>query len=124
MCVTICRRWMSRRRWMRWPKRSRLRFRSRRSTESRRMVIETCQEVVYISGWLGTNQWPVIKTTAAQIYERYPQGIVIDLSGVQWISEEGERTLIAAMDDIESQDLPFALVNLSSSVQTTLTTSV
>jgi anti-anti-sigma regulatory factor len=88
------------------------------------MVIENCREVIYVTGTLCANQWPAIKTLAILVSLRYPEGVVIDFSGVRWVSMSGESTLIAAMDDIEQQDLPFALVNLSSSVQTTLTTSV
>jgi anti-anti-sigma regulatory factor len=76
------------------------------------MVIETSREVVYVSGSLCANQWPVIKTTACLVYEEYPGGVVIDFSGVRYLSEMGEHTFIEAAADIERHRLPFFLTKL------------
>src|ERR1051325_1140985 len=99
MCATTFRSGMSRRRWMRWPKRSPRRCLRRRLPETGTMVIENCNEVVYVTGLLGTNQWPAIKTTATLVALSYPEGVVIDFSGVHWASQSGESTLEAALDD-------------------------
>ena len=76
------------------------------------MVIETNREVVYVSGSLCANQWPVIKTTACLVCEEHPGGVVIDFSGVRYLSEMGEHTFIEAAADIERHRLPFFLTKL------------
>jgi len=88
------------------------------------MVIEDKNQVVYVSGSLRIDQWPVIRTTAFLVYERYPLGIIIDFSGVRWVSSAGESTLIAAINEIEQHSLPFTLVTFSSTTEALLSPSV
>ena len=86
------------------------------------MFIESRNNIVCVSGSLRSNQWHVIRTSACCVYELYPLGIVIDFSGVRWISAAGENTLIAAIDEIELHRLPFLLLNFSSDVDPLLST--
>jgi anti-anti-sigma regulatory factor len=88
------------------------------------MVVEDRRQIVYVSGSLRANQWPVIRTTAYLVYERYPLGVAIDFSGVRWVSAAGESTLIAALHEIEQHTLPFTLLNFSSAVEPLLSASV
>src|SRR5262249_27802956 len=88
------------------------------------MVIETRHEVVYISGSISTDLWPAIRTTASLVAESFPDRVVIDFSEVQWISRSGEITLAAALEEIEQNQLPFVLVNLSSEMLDLLPVSV
>ena len=88
------------------------------------MVIEHRRHVVYVSGSLCSNQWPVIRTTAFLILEQYPTGIVINFTEAQWASAAGESTLVAAMNEIERHNLPFVLLNFSSSSDPVLSASV
>ncbi len=78
------------------------------------MVIEDRNHIVYVSGALRSDHWPVIRTTAYIVYQRHPPGVVIDFSGVRLLHSGGERTLIAAIDEIERRHLPFTLLNVSS----------
>ena len=88
------------------------------------MVVESRNHVVYVSGSLRCNQWPVIRTTAFLVYECSPLRVIIDFSGVRWVSAEGESTLIAALHEIEQHSLPFTLLNFSSAVEPLLSASV
>ena len=81
------------------------------------MVIESRHRVIYVSGALRSNQWQVIRTTAAQVYDHYRTDVLIDLSGVRWVTAAGESTFVSALNDIEAGDLPFVLVNFSPLVE-------
>lgn len=82
------------------------------------MVIEKRKEVVYISGSLRSNQWPVIRTTAYLAYEEHPEGIVLDFSRVLAVSEKGEITFLAAAEEIVRCNLPFHLRQVPARVRT------
>ena len=56
------------------------------------MFIESRNNIVCVSGSLRSNQWHVIRTSACCVYELYPLGIVIDFSGVRWISPAPHET--------------------------------
>lgn len=88
------------------------------------MVIEERAHLVFVSGSLRTNQWPVIRTTAYLVFHRNPLGIVIDLSGVRWVTAAGESTLTAAIEEIERDRLPFVLLNVTSAVEPLLSPCV
>ena len=88
------------------------------------MVIEDRRQIIYVSGSLRSNQWPVIRTTAHLVFEHYPLGIAIDFSGVRWVSAAGEATIVAAMNEIDDHNLPFALLNFSSVVEPLISHSV
>ena len=66
----------------------------------------------------------MIRTSALLLFELYPLGIVIDFSGVKWVSAQGEYTIVAAIDEIERQQLPFLMLNLSASVAPQLSSHV
>src|SRR5947209_101272 len=109
---------------MRLPKKWRRRYPTLTPQDTRHMVIESRNNIVCVSGSLRSNQWQVIRTSAFLAYERYPLGIVIDFSGVRWVSAAGEGTLVAAIDEIEQRRLPFALLNVSSAVEPQLSPHV
>ncbi len=88
------------------------------------MVIEIRDNVVCVSGSLRGNQWAVIRTSAFLAFELHPLGIVIDFSGVKWISAAGESTLITAIDEIELHRLPFVLLNVLPAVSPLLSSSL
>lgn len=81
------------------------------------MVIESHDDVVYISGSMCVNHWPAILATAYLVYERHPLGVVIDCSGVSFVSQTGAQTFIDALQHIEAEHLCFALVSIPASVQ-------
>ena len=80
------------------------------------MIIETDQEVIYISGALRANHWPAIRTTAYLVYASYPLGVTLDFAGIQCVSPMGEATFANALADIERHALPFALAYVPSEV--------
>ncbi len=84
--------------------------------EKRNVIIETDQEVIYISGALRANHWPAIRTTAYLVYASYPLGVTLDFAGIQCVSPMGEATFANALADIERHALPFALAYVPSDV--------
>ena len=88
------------------------------------MVIEERHNVVAVSGALTRSQWPIIRTTAFLVYERIGSGVIIDFSGVRWLSSAGESTLIDAMNEIERCRLPFTILTVSNSAAALLSDSV
>jgi nucleotide-binding universal stress UspA family protein/anti-anti-sigma regulatory factor len=66
------------------------------------MIIETKDDVVQLSGSLHKNQWMTIKAAANLLLHAHPQGIIVDCSHLETISEDGAKTFLEAMRDIEA----------------------
>jgi anti-anti-sigma regulatory factor len=81
------------------------------------MVIEACEDVVYVSGALHTNHWSAIKNMVDLISAGYPCGVMVDFGNVTFFSKLGIMTFSEALCDIENRGLPITLVNLPPSIQ-------
>src|SRR5256885_3955815 len=66
------------------------------------MIVATKDDCVHLSGSLVKNQWLFIKAAAVDLITNHPQGIVIDCSELEHISEEGAKTFLDAMRDIQA----------------------
>jgi anti-anti-sigma regulatory factor len=66
------------------------------------MIVATKDDCVHLSGSLVKNQWLFIKAAAVDLLTNHPQGIVIDCSELEHISEEGAKTFLDAMKDIQA----------------------
>ena len=66
------------------------------------MIVATKDDCVNLSGSLVKNQWLFIKAAAVDLLTNHPQGIVIDCSELEHISEEGAKTFLDAMKDIQA----------------------
>jgi len=66
------------------------------------MIVSTKDDVVRLSGSLVKNQWLTIKAAANLLMRSYPQGIVIDCSELTHVSEDGARTFLDAVRDIQA----------------------
>lgn len=66
------------------------------------MIIETRDDVVRLSGSLHKNQWMTIKAAANLLLQNHPEGIIIDCGNLEDISENGAKTFLEAMRDIEA----------------------
>src|SRR5579871_3810910 len=86
------------------------------------MIIETRGDVVRLSGTLHKNQWLTIRAAAGMLLHDHPQGIIVDCSQLQDISEDGAKTFLEAMRDIEAAKTRIIVVNLPENVLRVLKT--
>src|SRR2546423_14865634 len=76
------------------------------------MIVACKDDVVHLSGSLHKNQWLTIKAAAKLLLQQHPQGILIDCSGLTDISEDGAKTFLEAMKDIQGEGARIIVVNL------------
>lgn len=86
------------------------------------MIIETRGDVVRLSGNLHKNQWMTIRAAAGMLLREFPQGIIVDCSQLEDISEDGAKTFLEAMRDIEAAKTRIIVVNLPEKVLNVLKT--
>lgn len=80
------------------------------------MIIETRDDVVKLSGSLHKNQWLTIKAAANLLLHDHPQGIIVDCAELEEISEDGAKTFLEAMRDIEAAKARIIVANLPKNV--------
>ena len=80
------------------------------------MIIETREDVVTLSGSLHKNQWMTIKAAANLLLQNHPNGIIIDCGHLAEISQDGARTFLEAMRDIEGAHARIIVANLPENV--------
>jgi nucleotide-binding universal stress UspA family protein/anti-anti-sigma regulatory factor len=80
------------------------------------MIIETKDDVVRLSGSLTRNQWMTIKAAANLLLTNHPEGIIVDCSHLESISEAGAKTFLEAMRDIEAAKSRILVVSLPQQV--------
>jgi anti-anti-sigma regulatory factor/nucleotide-binding universal stress UspA family protein len=80
------------------------------------MIIETKDDVVRLSGSLTRNQWMTIKAAANLLLTNHPEGIIVDCSQLSSISEDGAKTFLEAMRDIEAAKSRILVVSLPQQV--------
>ncbi len=80
------------------------------------MIIQTKEDIVTLSGSLNKNLWMTIKAAANLLLTGHPAGIIIDCSGLTDISENGAKTFLEAMRDIEGAKSRIMVVNLPDQV--------
>ncbi len=85
-------------------------------TGMQRMIIETKDDVVKLSGSLTRNQWMTIKAAANLLLTNHPEGIIVDCSYLDSISEDGAKTFLEAMRDIEAAKSRILVVSLPQQV--------
>ncbi len=86
------------------------------------MIIETRSDVVRLSGSLHKNQWMSIRAAANLLLHEFPQGIIIDCAGLENISEDGARTFLEAMRDIEQARARIIVASLPQNVLSVIKT--
>ncbi len=80
------------------------------------MIIETRADVVKLSGSLHKNQWMSIRAAVNLLLHDFPQGIIVDCSGLEEISGDGAKTFLEAIRDIESARARIIVVSLPEKV--------
>lgn len=86
------------------------------------MIIETRGDLVKLSGSLHKNQWLSIRAAAGMLLRDNPQGIIVDCGKLVDISEDGAKTFLEAMRDIEAANTRIIVVNLPEKVLSVLKT--
>jgi nucleotide-binding universal stress UspA family protein len=84
----------------------------------KKMIINSKDDVLSLSGSLHKNQWMTIKAAANLLLQEHPQGIIIDCSELEDISEGGARTFLDALHDIEAAHARIIVANLPERVFT------
>lgn len=80
------------------------------------MIVSTKDDIVRLEGSLVKNHWLTIKAAATQLLEAHPQGIVIDCSELEHVSEDGAKTFLEAMKDIRAAGARIVVANLPENV--------
>lgn len=76
------------------------------------MIVNGKNDIVQLSGSLHKNEWLTIKALAKILLIQHPQGILIDCTELTEISEEGTKTFLTAMRDIQGEGARIVMVNL------------
>jgi anti-anti-sigma regulatory factor len=66
------------------------------------MIVSTKDDMVRLEGRLLKNHWATIRAAANLLLENYPSGIIIDCSALEEVSEEGAKTFLEAIKDIQA----------------------
>jgi len=80
------------------------------------MIITTKDDVVRLSGALVKNHWLTIKAAATQLLEEHPEGIIINCEELGHVSEDGAKTFLEAMKDIQAAGARIVVCNLPDNV--------
>jgi anti-anti-sigma regulatory factor len=80
------------------------------------MIVSTQDDMVRLSGALVKNQWLTIKAAANLLLVEHPEGIIIDCSELENVSEDGAKTFLEAMKDIQAVGARIVVCNLPENV--------
>src|SRR5260221_6268820 len=86
------------------------------------MIVTTRGDMVGLSGALVKNQWMTIKAAANLLLKEHPEGIIIDCSELDNVSEEGAKTFLDAMRDIQAAGARIVVCSLPENVMQVLRT--
>ncbi len=76
------------------------------------MIVTTFADTVGLSGALVKNQWLTIKAAASLLLREHPEGIVIDCGELTNVSEDGSKTFLEAVKDIQAGGSRIVVCNL------------
>ncbi len=80
------------------------------------MVVHSHEDMILLRGTLIKNEWLTVKALARLLLQQYRQGILIDCSALTEVSEQGSKTFLDAMRDIQKEGARIIMVNLPDSV--------
>src|SRR2546423_14889910 len=80
------------------------------------MIITSKDDVVQLAGSLHKNQWLTIKAAANLLLRDHPRGIIIDCEELTDVSEDGAKTFMEAMKDIQGAGSRIVVCNLPENV--------
>lgn len=81
------------------------------------MTVESIDDIIKLSGDIKSNQWQAIRTAAGLLLKRHPNGVVVDCSGLNSITEEGAQTFYDMMRHIQSKHARIIVANVPKHVK-------
>lgn len=84
------------------------------------MIIYAKDDIVSLSGALTKNEWLSIKAAANLLLREHPEGIIVDCGGLGSVTEDGARTFLYALRDIQSADSRIVVANVPDHVRNSI----
>jgi anti-anti-sigma regulatory factor len=84
------------------------------------VIVESVEDVVYISGDLTQDHWNTIRTATALVLKRHPAGVIVDLSQVDRFTAEGAETFLHLLQYVGSGQARVILANAPEHVKQVL----
>ncbi len=81
------------------------------------MIVESIDDIIYLSGELATNQWEAIRTAAGLVLKRHPQGVVVDCGGLISVSKQGAETFYYMLRHIQEKNARIIVANVPEHVR-------
>lgn len=81
------------------------------------MIVYARDDIVHLSGVLNRNQWLTIKAAANLLLRENQEGIIVDCAELSDVSEEGAKTFLEALRDIQSAHARIIFCNLPENAQ-------
>ena len=84
------------------------------------MIVESIDDIIYLSGELSTNQWEAIRTAAGLVLKRHPQGVIVDCGGLNSVTKKGAETFYYMMRHIQDKNARIIVANVPDHVREVL----
>jgi len=81
------------------------------------MIVYARDGIVHLSGVLNRNHWLTIKAAANLLLRENQEGIIVDCAELSDVSEEGAKTFLEALRDIQSAHARIIFCNLPENAQ-------
>jgi len=85
------------------------------------MIVETKDDVIFLSGDIVSNQWRTIRTAAGLILKRHSHGVIVECSGLTSCTPDGAETFYDMMHFIERKKARIIVANLPKVIKEALT---
>lgn len=84
------------------------------------MIVEVRDDTLALSGQLRRNYWQTLAPSARVLLQRHPEGLILDCSGVSYLSHEGTETLRHAEAFVSEHGGQLVVAELQAEVARTL----
>jgi anti-anti-sigma regulatory factor len=84
------------------------------------LIVESTDDVIYLSGDLTQDHWNAIRTAVSLLLKRHPAGVIVDISQIERCTPEGAETFLHALRYIEKGTARFILANAPDHVRQAL----
>ncbi len=84
------------------------------------MIVESYEDVIYLSGALRSNFWETVHTAISLTLKRHPTGVIIECSGITECTPEGAETFRDILVFIEEHDARVICVGVPANVMEVL----
>lgn len=76
------------------------------------MIVESYEDVILLSGALRSNFWDTIHTAISLTLRKFPNGVIVDCSGITECTAEGGETFHDALDYIRNHGARFIVASV------------